>query len=81
MDVGAATDLDAVKTVWARLRPLVVAQAPARPDVMGAATVANDLDSAIMRCEAALGARDSNAAQAAAQDGLDLVDVVETIFK
>ena len=77
----AATDLQAVQQVWARLEPMVAEQAPRRPDIMGAATLAADLDGDVMRCQSALAAKDSAALQTAAQDGLDLVDVAEQIFK
>jgi hypothetical protein len=74
-------DLQAVQQVWQRLKPLVVDKAPSRPDIPGASTVAADVDNAVMRCRDAFGARDSATLQTAAQDGLDLVDIVEQIFK
>ncbi|GAC1526201.1 MAG: hypothetical protein NVS3B10_24700 [Polyangiales bacterium] len=76
-----AGDLKATKDVWARLKTITAVRAPMRPDIPGASTVVADLDKAIADCETAIGARDAAALQAAAQNGLDAIDVVETIFK
>ena len=74
-------DLAATKAVWARLKPLVVVQAPTRADIPGSATVVADMDKAIADCDAAIKASDRAALGVAAQNGLDDIDVVETIFK
>ncbi len=77
----AASDLTAVKEVWSRLRPLVVMKAPMRSDIPGSSTVVADLDGAIEHAQDQLTAHDAAKLQASAQDGLDYIDVVETIFK
>ena len=78
---AAAPDLAATKAVWTRLKPLVVVQAPTRGDIPGSATVVADMDKAIADCDAAIKANDRAALGVASQNGLDDIDVVETIFK
>jgi hypothetical protein len=81
----ARTDLDATRTVWNRLRPAVVAKAPSRPDIIGSATVAADVESALTGGQALIAddgglPTDSVNLEIQAQRGLDLVDVCEQIF-
>jgi hypothetical protein len=77
----AAADLESTKTVWARLEPVTAAQAPKRPDIPGTETVVVDMGMAIQGCAGAIAAKDAAALQTHAQNGLDLIDTVETIFK
>lgn len=77
----AATDMTAVTQTWMKFKPATMAQAPKRGDIPGSATVVMDLDTAVSNCQAALASHDAAGTQKAAQDGLDLVDVVEQIFK
>lgn len=82
----AQTALDDTKVVWNRMKPLVAAQAPKRPDLPGSATVVADTDGAIVRAQNLISATQHAPADAAglgheAQTGLDLVDVCEQIFK
>lgn len=78
---AAVPDLANTKAVWARLRPLAVVQASKRTDVPGTGTVVSDMDSAIQKCEAAITATDQAALGTEAQNGLDYIDTVETMFK
>ena len=78
---AAAPDLASTKTVWARLRPLAVVQAGKRTDVPGTATVVADMDTAIQKCEVAITATDQAGLGTEAQNGLDYIDTVETMFK
>jgi hypothetical protein len=78
--------LDDTKAVWARLKPLAGAQAPKRPDMPAAATLLTDVDDTIAASQALItdaGAKASDSVdlQLQAQEGLDLVDVAEQIFK
>jgi hypothetical protein len=77
----APTDLDATKSVWARLKALAQAQAPKRPDIPGSTAVVADMDKAIQDSTNAVAGKDAVGLQAAAQNGLDAVDVVEAMFK
>ncbi len=78
---AAVRDLASTKMVWARLRPLAVVQASKRSDVPGTGTVVADMDKAIQKCEAAITAMDPAALGTEAQNGLDYIDTVETMFK
>lgn len=83
---GCSKDLSDTKTVWNRLKPLVQAQTPSRPDIHGSPTVVADME-ATLQASQALIADDGGAPQdvpsleAQAQKGLDLTDVCEQIFK
>lgn len=78
---AAAADLAPTEAVWARLRPLCAAQAPKRPDVPKTDTVVADMDKAVQKCKDAVAAKDATALQAEAQNGLDYIDTIETMFK
>jgi hypothetical protein len=79
-DTRTTNDLAATKTVWTRLRPLVVDRAPMRTDIPGASTVVTDIDKSITDAETAIAAKDAAALGTASQAGLDAIDVVEAIF-
>jgi hypothetical protein len=78
-------DLDDTIAVWTRLKPLVAAQAPTRTDVMGAATVVQDVDGNLQLIQTFLtqdagGATESADVEVQAQTGLDQTDICEQVF-
>lgn len=77
----ANADFAATDAVWTRLRPLVVMQAPKRPDIPRASTVVVDTDTTMMQLQTAIAAKNATDLGAAAQAGLDEIDTMETIFK
>jgi hypothetical protein len=78
---AAAVDLPKVTDVWTRLKPLVAAPALRRPDIQGSTTVVADMGAALGGCSDHITAMSSRGLAARAQDGLDLTDVSEQVFK
>ena len=82
----AQDSLDKTKTVWARLEPLVAAQAPKRSDIPGSATVVDDVRANLSTSQTIIvdgGAKQTDSVQLEqqAQAGLDQTDTCEQVFK
>lgn len=76
-----ASSLAAAKASWAKLKPTTAPKAAPRSDLPGATTVVADLDKVLADLDAAFAAKTAPTVVTLAQTGLDLVDVVEAVFK